>query len=164
VIFSKIIAAPSTVYLIGITKSFASYSLRVEVLTSDGEHLTSAEIPSSVQNGFADFITLSNHVSGFSEDPRLVWIEKGAIKSVALNTDLSAKPVSLKGTAYAGLLGVGLNERGYFVALKKDGVGRVFKLDEEDEKGLKQMWEFKEFVSKRHFIGDMMKLIYFMSF
>ena len=76
-----------------------------------------------------------------------MWIEKGAIKSVALTPELTSKPTPLKGTGYAGLLGVGLNERGYFVALKKDGVGRIMKLDGDDAKGLKQMWEFKEFVS-----------------
>ena len=57
--------------------------------------------------------------------------------------------MSFKGTTFAGLLDLGLNEKGYFVALKKDGVARVYRLDEDEEKGLKQLWEFKEFVSSK---------------
>ena len=106
-----------------------------------GELLTTQHIPSSIANGPDDFFTLS---SPTSEDPRLVWIEKGVVRSVALTPKLTSKPQSLKGSANTKILDVGLPEHGMFVVKREDGSASVFKLNKNT---FEIIWDFADSVS-----------------
>lgn len=145
VIHSKIVATPTTTYVIGLSKSFASYTLHVTSLsTSSGEELASANIPSSITDGPSSLLSLSPTASA----PQIVWLESGSIKSVALTEKLDSKPTAVKGASYEQVLDVGLSEQGYFVALKAgDGTARIVKSANGEKEGLKVIWEFSDSVS-----------------
>ncbi|THH17682.1 hypothetical protein EW146_g3182 [Bondarzewia mesenterica] len=145
VLYSKVIATHSTIYLIGVAKSFASYTLTVTTISPlTGEVLATADIPSSISDGPFGLISLQDVL------PRVVWLEAGSIRSVQLTPELKEKPASVKGAAYDRIIDVGLGGRGHFVALKSDGSGRVLKLDTE-RGGLKVIWEFSDSArSDRH--------------
>lgn len=83
---------------------------------------------------FSDTITL---------DPRVVWLEAGTIRSVSLIPYLTEKSTSVKGS-YSKIVDIGLQDKGYFVALGTDDTGQVLNLD---NAGLKVIWEFEESVS-----------------
>ena len=89
------------------------YPPTVTALSAEtGELLTTQNIPSSTENGSDDFFTPT------SDHPRLVWIEKGIVKSVALTPKLMNKPQSLRGSADTKVLAIGLSEYGLFVFKK----------------------------------------------
>jgi len=141
VILERLTVTVSTVYIIGLANSFASYTLHVTALSAEtGELLTTRNIPSSIENGSGDFFTLSPSTS---EDPRLVWIEKGVVKSVALTPKITSKPQSLKGSTNARIVDVGLSEYGLFVVRKEDGSASVFKLNQDV---IESIWDFADSV------------------
>ena len=95
----------STIYAIGLAKSFASYTLHVTALSVEtGELLTMQNIPSS--------------------------IEEDVVKFVTLTPKLANKPQGLKGSINAGIVDVGLSGHGLFVVRKEDGSASVFRLDQ----------------------------------
>ena len=142
VILERLTVTDSTIYATGLAKSYASYTLHVTALSVDtGELLTTQNIPSSIANGSEDFFTLSPPTS---EDPHLVWIEKGVVKSVALTQKLTSKPRSLKGTSSVRITDVGLSEHGLFLARKEDGTASVFKLN---QNVIESIWDFADSVS-----------------
>jgi hypothetical protein len=142
VILERLTVTDSTIYAIGLAKSYASYTLHVTALSAEtGELLTTRNIPSSIENGPGDFFTLSPSTS---EDPRLVWIEKGVVKSVALTPKLTNKPQNLKGSTNARIVDVGLSEYGLFVVRKEDGSASVFKLNQD---AIESIWDFADSVS-----------------
>ena len=143
VILEHLTVTDSTIYAIGLVKSFASYTLHITTLSAEtGELLTTRNIPSSIENGSDDFFTLSPFAP---EGPRLVWIEKGVVKSVALTPKLTNKPQSLKGSINARIVDVGLSEHGLFVARKEDGSASVFKLTQNT---IESIWDFADSVSR----------------
>ena len=143
VIYSRIARTPKTVYLVGLTKSISSYTLHVSALSaSTGELLSDAHIPSSIHNGLTDFLVLSDTADDESS-PFVAWLEKDALKFVRLTEKLDSKPKTLKGSSFKGISNIGLNERGWFVALEQDGTGMVLGTDK-DSQGLKQIWKFAE--------------------
>lgn len=136
----------SAVYVIGLAKSFASYTLHVTALSpSDGTVLSTADVPSSITEGPESILPLRRLVNG-TEAARVVWLEGGKIRSVGLTPDLHEKPTLVKGAAYVEVVSTGLEDHGLFVAIKDDGSGRVVKLDD-DNTGLKVIWEFADSVS-----------------
>ena len=138
----RLTVTDSTIYAIGLAKSYASYTLHVTSLSLEtGELSTTQNIPSSIANGSADFFALSPSTS---EEPRLVWIEKGVVKSVALTSKLTNKPQSLRGSTNARIIDVGLSEYGLFVVRKEDGSGSVFKLN---QNAIESIWDFADSVS-----------------
>ena len=142
VILEHLAVTDSAIYAIGLAKSFASYTLHVTTLSAaTGELLTTRNIPSSIENGSDDFFTLSPSTS---EGPRLVWIEKGIVKSVALTPKLTSKPQSLKGSTNARIVDIGLSEYGLFVTRKEDGSASVFKLTQNT---IEPIWDFADSVS-----------------
>lgn len=147
IIYSKIVATPTTTYIVGLSKSFASYTLHVTALsTTSGELLASNNIPSSITDGPSSLLSLSPTTSASA--PQVVWLESGSIKSVVLTEKLDSKPTTVKGASYEKIVDVGLTEKGYFVALKEgDGTARVVKLAEGEKDGLKIVWEFADSVS-----------------
>ncbi|KAH9886661.1 DUF1620-domain-containing protein [Cubamyces lactineus] len=141
VIYSKIVATPSTVYLLGLAKSFSSYTLHVTSISpATGELVASSAIPSSVTTGFSDVVVLRD-LRAPELDPHLVWLEEKVLKSFQLTPGLKAKPAVNKGVAYKSVHDVGVSEYGQLVAVKEDGSGRVIRLSSE---GLKVIWEYSD--------------------
>ena len=90
--------------------SYASYTLHVTALFAEtGERLTTQNIPSSTENGSDYFFAPT------SDHHRLVWIEEGTVKSVALTPKFMNKPQGLRGSADTKVLVIGLSEYGLFV-------------------------------------------------
>ncbi|CDO75706.1 hypothetical protein BN946_scf184493.g4 [Trametes cinnabarina] len=140
-LYSKILATRSAVYLLGLAKSFASYTLHVTSISPiTGELVASGNVPSSVLSGFSDVVVLRD-VKEPELDPRLVWLEDKAIKSFPLSPSLKAKPAVLKGATYKSVQDVGVSDYGQFVAVQEDGSGRVIRLSSE---GLKVIWEYAD--------------------
>ncbi|KAI0758760.1 hypothetical protein C8Q74DRAFT_1299849 [Fomes fomentarius] len=141
VVYSKICVTPSTVYLLGLSKSVASYTLHITSLsTQNGGLIKSGDYPSSITTGPSQVLILDD-VRAAERAPRIVWLEEGVIKSFPLTPDLKTKLTVLKGTIYQKLEDVGLSEYGQFVAITDDGSGRVIKLSSE---GLKVTWEYSD--------------------
>lgn len=139
VVYSNLVVTPSAIYVVGLAKSFASYTLHVTSLSpSDGEVLSSANIPSSILDGLTGFLTLT------TESPHLIWLELGSIKTFPLVPTLKGKATTLKDAAYKQILDVGLNPYGRIVAIKADGSGSVIKLE---GNGMKSIWDFEGSVS-----------------
>ena len=144
VIYSKVYATPATVYLLGLAKSLASYTLHVTSLdAASGELIRSGDYPSSITTGLSQVFFLAD-VRTPETQPRVVWLEDGAIKSFPLVPDLKTKLSTVKGAVYKNIQDVGLSEHGQFVALTDDGSARVLKLTPE---GLTVIWEFSDSVS-----------------
>ena len=143
VIYSKIVATPSTVYLLGLAKSFSSYTLHVTSLSPvTGELVASSAIPSSVTTGFSDVVVLRD-LRVPELDAHLVWLEDKILKSFQLTPGLKDKPAVNKGVSYKSVHDVGVSEYGQLVAVKDDGSGRVIRLSSE---GLKVIWEYTDSV------------------
>jgi ER membrane protein complex subunit 1 len=139
-----LVTTPSTVYAIGLSKSFASYTLHVTSLSSStGELVASVDFPSSIAGGSLGMLTLSSDTATF--EPRVVWLEAGTIRSVSLVPYLTEKPTSLKGS-YSKIFEIGLQEKGHFIALNTDDTGQVLGLDATNAR-LKVIWEFEDSVS-----------------
>ncbi|KAI9451269.1 DUF1620-domain-containing protein [Lactarius psammicola] len=140
IVYAKLVTTPSTVYVIGFTKSSAFKTLHVSSLsTSTGQQVASTNTPLSVAVGSSDVLTLSFDAATLI--PRVVWLEAGTIRSVALVPDLTEKPTSVMGSAYTKIFDIGLQNKGYFVALTTNDTGRILKLDVDK---LKAIWEFTD--------------------
>jgi ER membrane protein complex subunit 1 len=139
-----LVTTPSTIYVIGLSKYFASYTLHVtSLLSSTGELVASVDFPSSIAEGPLGILTLLSDATTL--DPRVVWLEAGAIRSVSLVPSLTVKPTSVKGS-YSKIIDIGLQDKGHFIALNTDDTGRVLSLDT-SKAGLKVIWEFEDSVS-----------------
>ena len=68
------------------------------------------------------------------------------MKSVALTPKLTNKPQSLKGSANAKIIDVGLSEYGLFVVRREDGSASVLKLN---QNAIETIWDFADSVSCR---------------
>ena len=144
--YSIVLPTPSAVYVIGLAKSFASYTLHITALSpSDGSVISSADVPSNIGDGPESVLYVRRIIEG-KEVARIAWLEGGRIHSVGLTPELKDKPEIVKGAAYEQLIDAGLGEHGIFVAIKDDGAGRVIKLSE-DGSGLKVIWEYADSVS-----------------
>jgi hypothetical protein len=144
VVYTKLVTTPSTVYVIGLSKSFASYTLHVTSLSSStGELVASVNFPSSISEGSSGILTLSSDTATL--DPRVVWLDAGVIRSVSLVPYLTENPITVKGSTYSKIVDIGLQSKGHFVALSIDDTGRVLTLDA-NKAGLKVIWEFDDSV------------------
>lgn len=145
VAYSKIVATPTTVYLVGLAKSFASYTIHITALSATtGELLGTGHIPSSVANGMTDFFELRD-VQNDQVPTRVVWIEGSSVRYFSLTPELKEKPMGLKGPVFKSIHDVGLLEHGQFVALKEDDTALVIRAVPE---GFRQIWEFAESVCR----------------
>lgn len=147
-IFTKIVRSSTALYVIGLTKSFRSYTLTVVSLNPEnGEVIETANIPS-------DLSDLDNYhvLLGTTRGPTsLVWLEGESIKTVALTVDLSQikKATSTKYGPYDRVLDLGVEESGYLTAIKKDGEVVVYKIDR-DGLGMNKIISFDTSVSKQY--------------
>ncbi|KAI0073425.1 DUF1620-domain-containing protein [Panus rudis PR-1116 ss-1] len=144
VVYSDVVTTPDAIYLLGLAKSFASYTLHIATISpATGELVHETSVPSSITGGPQDLIVLSRPSS-----PRRVvaWLEQGRIHSVALDSQLHSakaiKPTVNKGSTYLRLQDVGIRDEGLFVGIKDDGSARVVKLTEDGS--LKSIWEFSD--------------------
>jgi len=110
--------------------------------SSTGELVASVDFPSSIAEGSLGLLTLYSDT--ITPDPRVVWLEAGAIRSVSLVPYLTEKPTSVKGS-YSKIIDIGLQDQGHFIALNADEAGRVLSLDT-SKAGLKVIWEFEDSV------------------
>jgi ER membrane protein complex subunit 1 len=145
-IYSSVLSTSSAVYVIGLSKSFASYTLHLVALSPlDGTVITTTDVPSSIVDGPQSILHVKRLIEG-TEVIRVVWLEGGKIQSVGLTPELSEKPVTVKGAAYHQIIDTGLGDHGMFIAIKEDGAGRAIKLNEQGT-NLKVIWEYADSVS-----------------
>ena len=143
VVYSKIVTTPGTVYLLGLAKSFASYTIHITALSANtGELLFTGHIPSNIANGMTDVFEIRD-VRDDQVPPRIVWIEGSSVRYLSLTPELKEKPMALKGKVVKSILDIGLSEYGQFVALKEDGTALVIQAVPE---GFRQIWEFADSV------------------
>ena len=133
-------------YVVGLTKSFMSYTLHVVSLdSSTGIALASVDVPSSI-NGPLDLVTLT---SSRTPQPILAWLEDSHIRSVALTPNLAVKLHTIREDIYKELKDVGIADAGIFLALKRDDTCHVLRVDLGTQ-SVKKVWEFAN--SVRQFI------------
>ncbi|KAF8636102.1 hypothetical protein AX17_003807 [Amanita inopinata Kibby_2008] len=147
VIYTKLKATSYALYVIGVTKSFSTYTLHITALSSTtGEMLNETEVNSSILQPTLEMVLLSLQVP-HSYRPRISWLEKGKFKSKALTPDLK-NPIKVKVTSttnstYEKILDVGVSDLGYVVATKLDGPATVMML-EQDGAAVMPVWLFEE--------------------
>ncbi|TCD70607.1 hypothetical protein EIP91_002637 [Steccherinum ochraceum] len=145
-LYSNVISTPEAVYLVGLAKSLASYTLHVATLSpATGELLTTADFPSSITEGPSQLLLLTSK----AKDQYVAWLEDGRIHSLKLTPELKAKATVTKGATYKKLLDIKLCEDGVFVGIKEDGSGRVVKLSEDGS--LKVTWEFENSATSKEY-------------
>ena len=131
VIYNKILSTPDTVYVIGVSKSFASYTLHLtSLLPSTGEVLSDIEVPSSIAKPPHDVILLAFQAPrGYTA--RIAWLEDGQIKSKALTPDLKSPVNKVKDLVFDRVVDVGVSNHGAFVGIKKGVPTRILKISED---------------------------------
>lgn len=141
-IYSNVISTPSALYLVGLAKSFAAYTIHITALSpTTGEVLSSADISSNITEGPSQLLVISNK----SASPHVTWLEDGRMHLLKLTPTLKEKPGVSKGAVYKKLQDINLCEDGQFVGIKEDGSGRLVKLA--DDGTVKVTWEFENSVS-----------------
>jgi len=127
-LFTKIIRSSTALYVIGLTKSFRSYTLTVVSLNPEnGEVIETVNVPSDLAD-HDDYRVLL----GTNRGPTtLVWLEGESVKTVTLTADLLQikKATSTKYGPYDRVLELGVEELGYLAAIKKNGEMDVYKID-----------------------------------
>lgn len=147
-VFTKIVRSITALYVIGVTKSFRSYTFTVVSLDpANGEVIETVNIPS-------DLADLDNYrvLLGPSRGPTtLVWLEGELVKTVTLTADLSQikKATSTKYGPYNRVLDLGVEELGYLAAIKKNGEADVYRIDR-DGLGMKKVVSLVSSVSDQH--------------
>lgn len=136
--FTRVLATPTAIYLVGFTKSFASYTLYVNSIDPvSGALLSSASVPS-------DIPSLDNFLLTVHPTPRVVWLERnGYVRSVILTPELkSPSRNTVSGSGFTKIIDVGLEVDGLFVVLNADGSSRVMRVTE--AKGIVGIWDFDD--------------------
>lgn len=142
---SKIISTEKAVYVIGLVKSFASYTLSVTALdAATGIEISTTLIPSSIDDIERDLLTLARPNL---PHPQVVWRQGSSLRSIALSAtsedQQSQKPLITPG--YSKLLDVQLDSSGYFVALRSNGSASVFRQGQ-GSVGVDNVWDFMDLV------------------
>ncbi|KAH8102954.1 hypothetical protein BXZ70DRAFT_889895 [Cristinia sonorae] len=149
-VYSDIVTTPSAVYLVGLAKSFAAYTIHIAAVSpTTGELLASVDVPSTVTDGPSQLLVLRNK----SKDRHVIWLEDGRIRSLKLSPELKEKATATKGALYKKLIDVKLSEDGQLVGIKQDGSGRVIKLAEDGT--LKVTWEFENSATSKAYTESM---------
>ena len=126
-VISHVLATPTTIYLVGLAKSLASYTLHVTALsTSTGVEISSAHVPSSIIK-MSDLISVRD-LRQSSITPVVVWLQNGQIMSYPLTPELGGKHKSTTAVKYRELVDVGLRNHGYLVAIERNGSSSVLQL------------------------------------
>jgi len=150
-IFTKIVRSSTALYVIGLTKSFRSYTLTVVSLNPEnGEVIETVNVPS-------DLASLDNYhvLLGVNRGPTtLVWLEGESVKTVTLTADLSQikKATSTKYGPYNRVLDLGVEELGYLAVVKKNGEADIYRIDR-DGLGMKKIVSLDSSVSEQHWMS-----------
>jgi ER membrane protein complex subunit 1 len=134
-IYSKLVATPDAVYVVGVSKSFASFTLHATSLhPATGAVLSTKAIPSSITEPLSELLVISlstpknPDARPHHQAPHIVWLEQNALKSVLLTSTLDGKARILKGARFGRIVDTGLCEHGHFVATTADGTSKVVKI------------------------------------
>ncbi|RDB18117.1 ER membrane protein complex subunit 1 [Hypsizygus marmoreus] len=137
---THLISTPAALYVVGISKSFASLTLHLTALDPQtGTLLAEQAVPSTI-NDFSSLLPLSTSTSA-----HIAWLEYGLLKYIPLTPGLNTKPRTVKkhpgGTAKAKpfekMMDIGLGQHGLVLVLNADGEETLVGLDGED---LKEVW------------------------
>ncbi|KAG1750542.1 uncharacterized protein EDB91DRAFT_1108061 [Suillus paluster] len=159
VLYSHIIADPSTVYLVGLAKSIASYTLHVTTLSSTtGEVIASVNIPANIKDGQSQFVAVSSQ-TGLTTAACINWLEDGALRAAVLTPDLKGQVMALPGVKYHSIRHFGLSTNGQFLAITDGGATHVIHFDAQTS-SLRPIWEFGDAApspaqSDSHFVGSL---------
>lgn len=155
VLYSHIITDPFTVYVVGLAKSFASYTLHVTtLLATTGEAIASVNIPANIIGGPSNFVVVSSP-TGSATTACVNWLEDGALKAAVLTPDLKGQVMALPGVKYDRIGDFGLSTNGQFLAIKKGGAAHVMHFDAHAS-SLRPIWEFGDAAqSDSHFVGGL---------
>ncbi|KAL0573048.1 hypothetical protein V5O48_008907 [Marasmius crinis-equi] len=138
VIYTNLFVTSQAIYVIGLAKSFASYTLHVTAISpATGEQISSSNIPSSIGGGPDDLFSMMSPTG----DPYVLWLEQNTIKYFPLTPSLAGKPKSFKSASYHKLTDVGLNSYGFLLATKIDQTDQALKLVGNGD--LQVAWEFE---------------------
>jgi hypothetical protein len=146
--FTKIVRSSTALYVIGLTKSFRSYTLTVVSLNPvNGEVIETANVPSDL----ADLDSYRVLLGANRGPTSLVWLEGESIKTSTLTEDLSQikKTTSTKYGPYSRILEVGVEEFGYLTAIKTDGEAHIYRIAR-DGLGVNKVASFDSSVSEQH--------------
>ncbi|KAG8920892.1 hypothetical protein FRC00_009394, partial [Tulasnella sp. 408] len=141
---SKMIAAPTTVYLVHFVKSTNSYKVHVTAIDSDsGEQIFTRALPADILNPTSDAIFVGNPRLG---EATLVWAQPDGAKFLRLSTLKETRtPQPL--VKHQKVVDVRLGAYGLFIALKADGSSSVMRVDPEGPQWIKVDWEFSDSAS-----------------
>lgn len=137
----------SDIFVISLSKSFASYTSFISVLSTEtGVQTNSYPVPGTLLSGLADLLVLD-----YTPDPSMLWVEKGYLKRLSLK---NRKVTTLEGGKYASgkLNDIGLGEHGMFVALKEDESAVVFRVTDAVGQDPKLVWTFLDSVRLPSFV------------
>ncbi|KAL0064178.1 hypothetical protein AAF712_008900 [Marasmius tenuissimus] len=125
VIYSNLLVTSQAIYVVGLAKSFASYTLHITSLSpATGQVISSSNIPSSIGTGINDLLSMLSTTG----DPHVLWLEQNTIKYFSLTPTLSGKPATYKGASFFKLTDIGLNSDGYVIATKIDQNDQALKI------------------------------------
>jgi outer membrane protein assembly factor BamB len=159
ILYSHIIADPSTVYLVGFAKSFASYTLHVTTLSvTTGELIASVNIPANIKDEQSKFVAVSSQI-GPTITACVNWLEGSTLKAAVLTPDLKGQIMALPGVKYDRISDFGLSTNGQFLAIKEGGAAHVMHFDPQAS-SLRPIWEFGDAApsqaqSDSHFVGGL---------
>ncbi|KAG2143699.1 hypothetical protein DEU56DRAFT_884358 [Suillus clintonianus] len=159
ILYSHIIADPSTVYVVGLAKSFASYTLHVTTLSATtGEVIASVNIPANIKDERSKFVAVSSQ-TGPTTTACVNWLEDGALKAAVLTPDLKGQVMALPGVKYDSISDFGLSTNGQFLAIKEGGAAHVMHFDAHAS-SLRPIWEFSDAApsqaqSGSHLVGSL---------
>ncbi|KAG1816884.1 DUF1620-domain-containing protein [Suillus subaureus] len=141
VLYSHIIADPSTMYVVGFAKSFASYTLHVTTLSvTTGKIIASVNIPANIKDERSKFVAVSSQ-TGPTTTACVNWLEGDVLKAAVLAPDLKGQIMALPGVKYDRISDFGLSTNGQFLAIKEGGAAHVMHFDAQAS-SLRPIWEF----------------------
>lgn len=146
--YSKLVATADAVYVVGVSKSFASFTLHITSLNpSTGAVLSTRPVSSSITEPLSELLVLSSShpdSQGKLRNSHVVWLEQGILKYVLLTSKLDGKTKSLKGLSIRKIVDAGLSDNGHFVAITVAGVNKVVMMEGDN---VKDVLEFEGVVS-----------------
>ncbi|KAF8316331.1 DUF1620-domain-containing protein [Clavulina sp. PMI_390] len=108
-VHSRLVRDPNYVYVISMSKSFASYQLHITVLDhATGKLIHSYPAPGNLPRGLDDLLVIEHAL-----EPSVAWLEKGAIQWFALS---KRKVSTIRSNSFHRLIDVGLTNHGMFIA------------------------------------------------
>ncbi|KIO18758.1 hypothetical protein M407DRAFT_11722, partial [Tulasnella calospora MUT 4182] len=141
---SKMIATPTTVFLVHFVKSTSSYKIHVTAIDSlSGEQVFTRALPAGILDPSADAIFVGNPRK---DEATLVWAQQEGARFLRLSTLKEGRSAQTL-AEYKKVVDVRLGPYGIFVALKADGSSSVMRLDPEHSQWITVDWSFSDSAS-----------------